>query len=85
LQVYGWAAWTEQKGIVTLRNPSNHEQAFVLNLTAAFELTGLAPQRFRLRDVWAGQKDFLELPAAQPHAIHLKPFEVLTLEGEPVQ
>lgn len=28
LEVYGWASWTPEKGIVTLRNPSDHERVF---------------------------------------------------------
>jgi hypothetical protein len=38
LEVYGWASWTPQKGIVVLRNPSDHVQEFSLDVGRAFEL-----------------------------------------------
>lgn len=84
LQVYGWAAWSIDKGILTLRNPSDHEQSFVLNAIDAFELPPGAAQRFHLRNVWNKQHAEPDLIANQPHTIRLKPFEVLTLEAEAI-
>lgn len=38
LDVYGWAAWSPRKSIVTLRNPASKAQQFVLDTAEALEL-----------------------------------------------
>jgi hypothetical protein len=83
LQVYGWAAWRPQKGIITLRNPSDHEQSFALDVGSAFELPPSAPQRFRLRNIWSLAASEPELTAGQAYSVQMKPFQVLTLEAVP--
>ena len=47
LEVYGWAAWTPEKAILTLRNPSDKAQDFQLDAAQAFELPAGAARRFR--------------------------------------
>src|ERR1700740_1142537 len=37
LEIYGWAAWSPEKGILTLRNPSDHPQSISLDVGRAFE------------------------------------------------
>ncbi len=85
LQVYGWAAWAPRKGVITLRNPSDHAQNYALDVGKAFELPPGQARRFRMQSVWsqAGGDAALVLAAGQAHAIALKPFEVLTLEAVP--
>jgi hypothetical protein len=85
LEVYGWAAWTPEKGIVTLRNPSDQPQSFSLDVAGAFELPGNAARRFTAHSPWqrdARQPSF-SLAAEEPHAFQLQPFEVLTIEAVP--
>ena len=76
LDVYGWAAWSERKGIVTLRNPSSTRQEYPLDVGAAFELPQGAPRRYR-----AGAQT---LAAGKPHLCTLEPFEVRTIEALPL-
>jgi hypothetical protein len=85
LEVYGWASWSREKGIVTLRNPKDQPQAFDLDLQVAFELPDGAPHRFSARSPWklGSQADTFELQARMSRAIRLNPFEVLTLEMTP--
>ncbi len=85
LEVYGWAAWTPQKGLLTLRNPSDRAQDFSLDIGKAFELPESASRRYRAQSPWAADqgKPALALQAGQPHTFHLAPFEVLTLEAIP--
>ena len=85
LEVYGWASWSSQKGIVVLRNPSEHEQAFSLDVATAFELPAHAAQTYRAQSPWARDKktDALHLSAGKVQRIILKPFQVLTLEALP--
>lgn len=86
LEVYGWAAWTPAQGIVTLRNPSEQPQRFVLDVERTFELPAGAPRAYMLRSPWAAdaQRERIGVQAGKPWTIELKPFEVLTFEADPV-
>ena len=81
LQVYGWAAWSPAKGILTLRNPSDKPQSFTVDVREAFELPQGAAAAYRMRNVYDGAAAPIELRAGSPHAFALRPFEVLTLES----
>src|SRR5689334_15613140 len=86
LDVYGWASWSSAKGIVTLRNPSAEQKRFALELQQAFELPPGAPQQYTARRPWFRDNGRapVRLRAGSEHAILLAPFEVVTLEAEPV-
>jgi hypothetical protein len=85
LQVYGWAAWSPQKAILTLRNPSAQAQDLALDVAKAFELPAKAARRFTARSPWSSDASQppIELDADKPHTFHLAPFQVLTLEATP--
>lgn len=85
LAVYGWASWTPEKAILTLRNPSDKPQDFQLDVAHAFELPEGAARRFRAHSPWRDEADTpaVELEAGTPHTFYLKPFQVLTLEATP--
>jgi hypothetical protein len=87
LEVYGWAAWTPQKGILVLRNPSNREQVMRLRLVDAFALPLGTPKVYSARSPWkedAGRPAIV-LHAQEAHEFHLAPFQVLTLDILPTQ
>jgi hypothetical protein len=75
LDVYGWAAWSRRKGIVTLRNPAAHTQEYPLDVGEAFELPEGAPRRYRA--------DGRIYQAGKPQLCTLEPFEVRTIEAFP--
>jgi hypothetical protein len=77
LDVYGWAAWSPRKAIVTLRNPSSRRQDYLLDIGPALELPQHAPPQYR-----AGAQT---LRAGKPHLCTLEPFEVRTIEALPVR
>jgi hypothetical protein len=87
LQVYGWAAWSPQKAILTLRNPGSEPQDFAVDIGQAFELPPGAAQRYTARSPWKSEtsQPAIELNAGKPHTFHLAPFQVLTLEAHPEQ
>ena len=87
LEVYGWASWAPAKGIVTLRNPSDHQQEFLLDVGKAFELPPGAAGEFNAHSPWAADKNLpaMTLLAGATQAIVLRPFQVLTLEAMPIQ
>ncbi|RUL80153.1 enterotoxin [Dyella choica] len=84
LDVYGWAAWSPGKAIVTLRNPDAHPQIMVIDLQRQLELPQGAARRFTVRDVWKSGRDVPgQLDADHVSTVTLAPFEVLTLELTP--
>ncbi len=85
LEVYGWAAWTPQKAILTLRNPSDKAQDFTLDIGPAFELPAGAARRYTAHSPWASDagQPATSLVAGAPHTFHLAPFEVLNLDVTP--
>jgi hypothetical protein len=87
LEVYGWAAWTRAKAILTLRNPSDQGQSISIDVGRAFELPAGVPRRFLARSPWkqdAGATP-VSLAAGEEHRFALGPFEVVTLEVLPVE
>ena len=87
LGVYGWAAWSPEKGIVTLRNPSDKPQSYALDVAEAFELPGQAPRRFQARSPWLKDRDTkpVHFIASVSYTLTLQPFEVINLEALPEQ
>ncbi|QCP54976.1 enterotoxin [Trinickia violacea] len=87
LEVYGWAAWSPSKSIVTLRNPADHAQHFDLDLRWHLELPDGIGGRFDVLCAWSGRDESVPAmsDADQPQTIRLAPFEVLTLELLPVE
>lgn len=85
LEVYGWASWSPEKGIVTLRNPSDKSQTFALDVATAFELPDGAPTRYAAKSPWHDEETnpAMELQSGHPTVIKLAPFQVLTLEAVP--
>ena len=85
LDVYGWAAWSPAKAIVTFRNPDDKPQLAVVDLQRQLQLPPGAARHFSVHDVWksGGAGVPKTLDADHASTITLKPFEVLTLELTP--
>jgi hypothetical protein len=81
--VYGWAAWSPQKAILTLRNPSALPQDITVDIAQAFELPAGAAQTYSAHSPWSADtaQSAIELESGKPYAFHLAPFQVLTLEA----
>ena len=86
LRVYGWAAWTPRKAILTLRNPDTEPHEFAFDVSGAFELPEGAPRRYALKSPYADQRiQTADIQADSPYTFRLEPFEVLTFEALPVR
>jgi len=87
LEVYGWAAWSSEKAIVTLRNPSDQPQDFIASLASILELPARGAPAYVARSPWEsdGAQPTLTIPAQDPHTFPLRPFQVLTLELVPAK
>jgi len=84
LEVYGWAAWTPQQGILTLRNPSDQPQTLTLDVASAFELPVGAPTTYRLSSPVSGTVlPFQNVQAGRPASFTLPAFGLLVLEAHP--
>ena len=84
LKVYGWAAWSARKGILTLRNPSGHAATIEIDAGKVFELPDDAPRHFTLKSPYADQSTTVtSLTAGEAAAFTLNPYEVLVLEARP--
>ncbi|MBD8872941.1 enterotoxin [Rhodanobacter sp. DHB23] len=85
LDVYGWAAWSPKKAIVTFRNPDDKPQIAVVDLQRQLQLPPGVARHFSVRDVWrnGGANVPKTLDADHASTITLAPFEVLTLELTP--
>jgi hypothetical protein len=84
LAVYGWASWSPAKGIVVLRNPSDKPQEYSLDIGRAWELPAFAPRVYTAHDPWDSTAPQQRLTAGHAVTLHLKPWQVITLEASPV-
>ena len=85
LEVYGWAAWSPRKAILTLHNPADRPQTISFDLKDAFELPVGAARSYSAVSPWksdAAQRPIV-VDSGTPHTFLLRPFEVLTLEFTP--
>lgn len=82
-EVYGWASWNENNGIIMLRNPSSREQQIEIDVQNAFELPQGADRDYQMQSPWRQGRNnkVIELLAGTPYVFHLKPFQVLTLQS----
>jgi hypothetical protein len=84
--VYGWAAWSPKKGILTLRNPSEKAQSIKIDPAKAFELPDDAAKSYTLVSPFKDQElDVEKLVAGEDTTFKLKPFEVLVVEALPAK
>lgn len=82
-EVYGWAAWSARKGILTLRNPDDRAAKIDLDIGRAFELPADAARKYLLKSPWKADRDkpHVTLNAGTEHTFELQPFEVVVLEA----
>ena len=87
LEVYGWASWSPRKGILVLRNPSDHPQSFQIRLRDALELPSAAAKNFTAKSPWKDDaaSPALQISADETRTYRLQPFQVLTFDLTPTQ
>jgi hypothetical protein len=84
-EIYGFAAWSQEKAVLSLRNPSTEEKTFEVNVARVFDLPGHVDDNYLFYDVreWkkSGKK---ELSArGQRFSITLQPFENKVFDAIP--
>ena len=89
LEVYGWASWSPGRAIVTLRNPSDKPQQYLIDIERALELPRGEPTDWMATPALLGSASGsgapspLLLRAGVPQQVQLKPFQVLVWELSP--
>jgi hypothetical protein len=85
-EVYGWAAWSERKGVLSLRNPSDKPGSITIDIGRAFELPRGAAQKYSLTSPWKedAANEATVLSAGEEYTFELKPFEVLVFDSTPL-
>jgi len=78
-QVYGWASWRPGHAVITLRNPIDAAQEFVLDATAALELPAGEPTMWQATAAF-GSGEPLRMQAGVPAKVTLRPFQVTVWE-----
>jgi hypothetical protein len=84
LEVYGWASWSPRKAILVLRNPSDKQQAFSVDIASVLELpTGFA-KAYRGTSPWKSDASsaVMQFPVGASLVVDLKPFEVRVMDLE---
>ncbi len=85
-EVYGWAAWSKRKGILSLRNPYEESGKITIDIGKVFELPAGAAQKYSLKSPWnedSGRAAII-LSAGKEYMFELKPFEVLVFDATPL-
>jgi len=85
-EVYGWAAWSPTKGILTLRNPASHPAHIHIDAAKAFQLPEDASKKYSLVCPFPDEHlDLTTLTAGEPADFNLEPLQVLVVEALPVK
>ena len=85
-QVYGWAAWSKRKGILSLRNPHDKPGKVTIDIGKVFELPIGAAQKYSLKSPWTEDtgRAAIVLSAGKKYTFELEPFEVLVFDAMPL-
>ena len=87
LEVYGFASWSPEKGIITLRNPADNLVEYNLNLKHVLEIPN---SNIRFYTLTSARPDDLEFDAInvgieKDVTIKLQAFETKVLEAIPIE
>jgi hypothetical protein len=84
LQPYGFASWSPQKAVLTLRNPDDQPREITLDASAVFELPKGAPVKYALSAAYEDLRvKTLALESGKNITVRLEPFEVLVFNASP--
>jgi hypothetical protein len=80
LEVYGFASWTPEKGIVMLRNPSSQSKTFKKSLDEILELPLGFSGEYLLTPVYGNDSMLITIENSISFEVNLKPFETRIYE-----
>jgi hypothetical protein len=84
-EIYGFAAWSPEKAVLSLRNPSAVSQIFEVNASKIFEIPGRVSDDFYFYDarLTSTSGEYNLLAHSKSFKIALQPFEVKVLNAVP--
>jgi len=85
-EVYGWAAWSKRKGILSLRNPHEVPGKLTIDIAKVFELPAGVAQKYSLKSPWKkdANRAVIVLSAGKEHTFEMEPFEVMVFDATPL-
>ncbi len=78
-EVYGYAGWSDKKGVLTLRNPTSQPKTFVVNVKNVFELPAGYSTDYQFYNV-RNKADKQSLKGSS-FSVTLQPFEVKVMDA----
>ncbi len=81
LEVYGWASWANNKGALTLRNPSGSVQTFTADPAAMFELPAGAATTYAISSPKGDKLPAATIQAGKRVTFTMQPYEVIVLDA----
>ena len=78
-QIYGWAAWSPAKAMLTLRNPGDTTATLSMDMQTVFQLPAEAKSEMKMVRVGGAPTETVFRPS-QTTVVTLQPFEVATWE-----
>ncbi len=85
-EIYGWAAWSPEKMILTLRNPSDHPVVYRINPRSVFELPATEEGTLAMKKLWNRDNlnEAFECDTDGTIEMELAPMQTATWEGRPL-
>jgi hypothetical protein len=86
-EIYGYASWSKEKGILSLRNPSSAEQTYKVEMSKVFDLPAQSMDSYKLYDIRkmreTGKQQIVH--EGKSCLVILSPFEHKLYEAIPAQ
>ncbi|WP_158796676.1 hypothetical protein [Pedobacter sp. L105] len=77
-EVYGYAGWADQKGVMTLRNPTGLAKTFTVNVKQALDIPGSLTDNYQFFDARGGDKVY----KGRSFQVKLAPYEVKVMDAK---
>jgi len=79
-EVYGYAGWADNKGVLTLRNPTSHPKTFVVNVKKALDIPNGYSSNYGFYN--ARDKQHKQLYRGEGFIVKLAPFELKVMDAK---
>jgi hypothetical protein len=85
-EVYGYAAWSREKAILSLRNPSDVPKTFTIDTSTVFEIPDNAVNEYAFFNVKVGEYENKKRKVVngKSFVLKLQPFETIVLDAFPM-
>jgi hypothetical protein len=78
-EVYGYAGWADNKGVLTLRNPTSHAKTFIVHVKTALDIPDGYSDSYSFSD--AKLNTHAQLYKGESFTVKLAPFEVKVMDA----